>query len=220
VAAEAGLRCAWDEIHPYGQQWALFFLDDRPPEEAAAPGMPSTEWLDRAAGVRVRIHHGPDGWPHSLEFLAGATGRDAFRLVGPDVRERFRSDFHDETGWEIHTYGPSGGLETGLDTHPPGIGAGRYSSGHLATGFLDMGSEVTGIAFFSAWVKPDHDARLPAVSLQATNSRCWAGPGRGSTGRTGGSSWRAGCARVATTACGFSSSSRSGLPAGWTRPRW
>lgn len=118
LASDEGLTCAWDEVHPYGQQWVLFFRDDRIAETASAPRSRAT----------------------------------------PDVRDRFHSDFRDAPGWEVHTHGASGGLESG-----------RYSSGaaldHLATVFLDK-PEVSGIVFFSVRVKPDQDARLPAVSLQ------------------------------------------------------
>ena len=113
------------------------------------PPLSSTQCFDPSTGAHVRIHHGSDGWPHSVEFRSGEAGRDVFRLVGPDVRERFHSDFRDASGWEVHTRGASGGLESG-----------RYSSGnardHLATAFLDE-PEVTGIVFFSVRVKPDHD---------------------------------------------------------------
>jgi hypothetical protein len=96
--------------------------------------------------------------PFNYRRRGESTGCVVFRLRGPDVRDRFHSDFRDASGWEVHTHGASGGLESG-----------RYSSGaaldHLATVFLDK-PEVSGIVFFSVRVKPDQDARLPAVSLQ------------------------------------------------------
>jgi SAM-dependent methyltransferase len=152
MAADAGLTCVWDEVHPYGQQWVLLFRDDR------APGSGSTAGFDRSTGEHVRIRHGPDGWPRSVAFRSGEAGCTVFRLAGPGVGARFHSDFGDASGWEVHAHGAAGGLDRG-----------RYSSGdardHLATEFFDR-SEVTGIVFFSVRAKPDPDARLPAVSLQ------------------------------------------------------
>ena len=153
VAADEGLTCVWDEVHPYGQQWVVLFRDDR------APGSPSTVRFDRSTGEHARIRHGADGWPHTVAFRSGEAGWcTVFRLAGPGVRARFQSDFRDVPRWEVHSYGAAGGLERG-----------RYSAGdardHLASGFLDR-PEVAGIVFFSVRVEPDHDSQLPAVSLQ------------------------------------------------------
>jgi SAM-dependent methyltransferase len=168
-ASAAGLACVWDEVHPYGQQWALFFLEGHARDRAASPAL-LARWAEPALDAHVRILQTPDGWPEAVEFDAGDDTRKTCRLWGRGVGQGFRSDFRDRSGWHVHTYGASGGLETGLDAGA-GLGtAARYACGeamdHLTTEFMDVGPEATCLAFFSVWVKPDGADSAPAVSLQ------------------------------------------------------
>jgi SAM-dependent methyltransferase len=168
-AAAAGLTCVWDEVHPYGQQWVHFFVDGDPHDRASSSAL-LARWVEPSLDAHVRILRRPDGWPDAVEFAVDGRVGKTCRLWGPGVGQTFRSDFRHRAGWHVHTYGATGGLETGREGGPAAGVAGRYESGHamdhLASEFLDVGAGAAALAFFSIWVKPDRGDGAPVVSLQ------------------------------------------------------
>jgi hypothetical protein len=129
-----------------------------------------------------------DEWPESIRVRSATGAEKVVSLVGPKIRQLFRSDLNNLGEWQVNRYGLSGGLIIQPDCLAVGDPCGRYTSGgpadHLATPFFSMAGKPAQL-FFSIWIKALPGGSNPHIYIQNENFLTLAEPEHLST-RPGG----------------------------------
>jgi hypothetical protein len=125
--------------------------------------------LDARYGPAIELGFANDGWPQSIRFLRGELQGERFDF-GPDPAcPELRADMEDIRDWELRRVSSRAVLEAVTDGLTPGDLAAWYKSGVSADRVLSPVIRRTcrrgEFIFFSLWIRPVGDPRLPRLTL-------------------------------------------------------